>query len=198
MQEKPGRIQPPLRLYAKLPLDRIGVLIGDNGRVKQEIMNKTQTHITVDSDAGMVIIEPRDVSGSPYMAVKAQEIVNAIAYGFPPDKAMKLLDEDYVLITIDLKQYVGNAPNHLYRVKARIIGEKGRVKKTIEEMTGTSISVYKTFVSIIGEFEAANVAKHAIEMLIDGRQHSTVYRYIERSMFSIRRDRMLQLWRRTV
>ncbi len=184
-----------LRLYAKLPPDRIGVLIGEKGRVKTEIMKRTRTRITVDSTTGMVIIEPESPDVPPFMVMKAQEVVRAIAYGFPPEKALKLLDEDQVLIVIDLKQYVGDAPNHLKRIKGRIIGEKGKARKTIEEMTGTYISIYGNYVAIIGDYETASIAKQAVEMLIQGRQHSTVYRYLERAMFDLRRSRMTQLWR---
>ena len=188
-------VAPPLRLYAKLPLDRIGVLIGEGGKVKLEIMKRTRTKITVDSTTGMVVIEPEAPDVPPFMVMKAQEVVRAIAYGFPPEKALKLLDEDQVLIVIDLKQYVGDAPNHLQRVKGRIIGEKGKARRTLEEMTGTYISIYGNYVAIIGDYETASIAKHAVEMLIQGRQHSTVYRYVERAMFDVRRSRMTSLWR---
>ncbi len=190
-----GSIPGVLRLYARVPQERLGVLIGEKGRVKTEIMRRTRTRITVDSTTGMVVIEPEAPDVPPYMVMKAQEVVRAVAYGFPPEKAMRLLDEDTVLIVIDLKQYVGDAPNHLQRVKGRIIGEKGKARRTLEEMTGTYISVYRNYVAIIGDYESASIAKHAVEMLIEGRQHSTVYRYLERAMFDLRRSRMTQLWR---
>lgn len=189
-----GQQKPVLRLYAKVPLDRIGVLIGEGGRVKVEVMKRTRTKITVDSNTGMVIIEPEAPDVPPFMVMKAQEFVRAIAYGFSPERAMRVLDEDQILVVIDLKQYVGDSPNHLQRIKGRIIGEKGRARKTIEEMTGTYISVYDNYVAIIGDFETANIAKQAIEMLIQGRQHSTVYRFLEREMFKLRRARMTELW----
>jgi len=190
-----GSIPGVLRLYAKVPPERIGVLIGEGGRVKTEIMRRTRTRITVDSTTGMVVIEPEASDVPPFMVMKAQEIVRAVAYGFPPEKAMKLLEEDAVLIVLDLKQYVGDAPNHLQRIKGRIIGEKGKARRAIEEMTGTYITVYDNHVAIIGDYETASIAKEAIEMLIEGRQHSTVYRYLERAMFDLRRSRMTQLWR---
>ena len=182
------------KLYLKIPLDRIGVLIGENGKVKKEIEKRTRTRIQVSSRDGTVIIEPESSDVSPYLLLKAQEIVRAIGLGFNPEKALKLLNEDYVLLVIDLKQYVGNAPNHLTRVKGRIIGEKGRARRTIEEMTGTYISVYDTYVAIIGDYESASIAREAIEMLIQGRQHSTVYRFIDKSIYSIRRKRLTDLW----
>ena len=186
------------RLYEKLPLDRIGVLIGHDGRVKEEIMRRTNTRITIDSKTGTVIIEPASPSTTALQLMKARDIVRAIAYGFSPERAFRLLDEDQILIIIDLRQYVGDRPNHLQRVKGRIIGEEGKARRTIEEVTGTYISIYRDYVAIIGDYESANIAKEAIEMLVQGRQHSTVYRFLEREMYLEKRRRMRELWRKRI
>ncbi|WFO75867.1 RNA-processing protein [Desulfurococcaceae archaeon MEX13E-LK6-19] len=195
-EEKGRLIMGVTRLYEKVPLDRIGVLIGQGGKVKEEIMRRTNTIITVDSKSGTVIIEPASPSTTALQLMKARDIVRAIAYGFSPERAFRLLDEDQVLIVIDLKQYIGDHPNHIQRIKGRIIGEDGRARRTIEEVTGTYISVYKTYVAIIGDFESANIAKESIEMLIQGRRHATVYRFLEREMFMEKRRRMRELWKK--
>jgi len=182
------------RLYVRIPPERIGVVIGEKGRVKKEIMERTGTVISVDSENGVVIIEGESPKTSPVNVMKAAEIVKAIAYGFPPDKAFKLLNDEYVLVIIDLKSRVGDSPNHLARIKGRIIGEGGRARRTIEEMTGTDIVVGDYHVAIIGEYERAMIAREAIEMLIDGRMHSTVYRRIDRLMREVKRRERLKLW----
>lgn len=186
-----------LKQYVNIPLERVGVLIGEKGRVKEEIMRKTRTLITIESDSGMVIIEPESPSVPPYNVMKAKEIITAIGLGFTPEKAFKLLDEDYVLIVVDLKAFVGDHPNHLKRIKARLIGEEGRARKTLEEITGTDIIIGDTYVAIIGEYEQAEVARRAIEMLIEGRRHATVYRFLERLISGMKRQRMRDLWRKT-
>jgi len=194
--EEKGRIIPGVtKLYERIPLDRIGVLVGSEGRVKREIEEKTRTKITVDSTSGMVIIEPAFMSTTTFELMKARDIVKAIANGFPPDKAMSLLGEDQVLIILELKQYVGDKPNHLQRILGRVIGEEGRARRIIEEMTGTYISIYQSNIAIIGDYESANIAKTAVEMLIEGRRHSTVYTYIEREIEKLKRKRMRELWR---
>ncbi|NAZ27205.1 MAG: RNA-processing protein [Thermogladius sp.] len=194
--EEKGRIIPGVtKLYERIPLDRIGVLVGSEGRVKREIEEKTRTKITVDSTSGMVIIEPAFMSTTTFELMKARDIVKAIANGFPPDKAMSLLGEDQVLIIVELKQYVGDKPNHLQRILGRVIGEEGRARRIIEEMTGTYISIYQSNIAIIGDYESANIAKTAVEMLIEGRRHSTVYTYIEREIEKLKRKRMRELWR---
>ncbi len=192
---QPSTIPGVTRMYVKVPPDRIGVIIGESGKVKKEIMRRTRTRITIDTDNCVVLIEPESPDVSPYNVMKAAEVVRAIGYGFSPERAFRLFDEDQILVVIDLKQYVGDKPNHIQRIKARIIGEKGKARRTLEEMTGTYISVYDTYVAIIGDYEQATVAREAIEMLIQGRQHSTVYRYLDRIVHKMKRERMTQLWK---
>ena len=130
--------RPPVRprMYVRVPPERLGAVIGEGGRNKLEVMRRTGTVITVDSENSMVIIEPESPATPPYNVMKAAEVVKAVALGFPLEKALRLLEEDQVLVVIDLKQRVGDAPNHLRRVKARIIGEGGRARRTIEQMAG--------------------------------------------------------------
>ncbi|MEM1700401.1 MAG: KH domain-containing protein [Desulfurococcaceae archaeon] len=184
------------RLYEKIPTERVGVLLSNNGSVKKEIEEKTKTIITVNPDTGAVVIEPAFPHTSALDLMKAQNIVKAIGYGFSPERAFRLLEDDQTLEVIDVRQYVGNRPNHVRRVLGRVIGEEGRARRTLEELTSTYISVYEPYVAIIGDYETANIAKRAIEMLIEGRMHSTVYKYVDREMFSIRRRRMTELWRK--
>ncbi|MGC9121587.1 MAG: KH domain-containing protein [Thermogladius sp.] len=194
-EEKGRMIIGVTKLYEKIPLERVGVLIGNEGRVKREIEEKTRTRITVDSTSGMVIIEPAFPSTTTFELMKAREIVRAIASGFSPERAMSLLGEDQVLMIIELKQYVGDKPNHIQRILGRVIGEGGKARRVLEEMTGTFISVYDNNIAIIGDYESAQVARTAVEMLIEGRRHSTVYSYIEREMDKLKRRRMRELWR---
>jgi len=191
-----GAGTPRPRVYVKIPPDRLGAVIGVEGEVKKEIMRRTGTAITVDTENSMVIIEPEVEGVPPVNLMKAAEVVKAIAYGFPPEKAFRLLDEDQILVVVDLKQIVGDKENHLKRIKGRIIGEGGRARRTIEEMTGTYIHVGEHHVAIIGDYERAMAAKQAIEMLAEGRMHSTVYRHLERLLREIKRRESLRMWAR--
>jgi ribosomal RNA assembly protein len=51
----------------------------------------------------------------------------------------------------------------------------------IEEKTGTKICVHGKTISIIGKWENLQVARKAIEMLLEGKMHSSVQRFLERS-----------------
>ncbi|MEB3786724.1 MAG: KH domain-containing protein, partial [Desulfurococcales archaeon] len=161
---------------------------------KNEIMSKTGTLLTIDSENSMVIIEPEAPGVPPINVMKAADIVKAIGLGFTPEEAFSLLDEDNVLVVIDLKNLLGDNQNTLKRIKGRIIGEKGRARRTLEEMTGTKIVVGKYHVAIIGSYERAMAAKKAIEMLAEGRQHGTVYRHLDTVMRGIKRREAIGLW----
>ncbi|MCE4601498.1 MAG: KH domain-containing protein [Desulfurococcales archaeon] len=184
------------RIYVKVPIDRIGAVIGRQGEVKRYLVEKLGVRLTIDSENSLVIVEPEASNVPPINMMKAGEVVKAIAYGFPPDKAYRLMDEDQILVIVDLKQIVGDSPNHLKRVKGRIIGEGGRARKAIEEMTGTDIFVGDYYVAIIGEYERAMAAKKAVEMLAEGRMHSTVYKYLDRVLREVKRREALRLWAR--
>ncbi len=191
---RPTLIPGVTRLYVKVPLDRIGVLIGRGGEVLRMVMERTRTKIMVDEVNGSVVIEPASPATTALDLMKAQDFVKAIAYGFSPERASRVLEEDQVLIVIDLKQYVKPSPNHLTRVKGRIIGEGGKARKNLEEIGNVYISVYDDYVAIIGDYESANAVRDAILMLVEGRQHSTVYRYLERVMSQIKRRQHLSYW----
>lgn len=174
------------RIYVKIPPERLASVIGPEGSVKKEIERALGVEVSIDSENSMAVVEGKEGS-SPEAVLRASEIIKAISYGFSPERAMTLLGEEQTLIYIDLKDRLGDRPNHIKRVKGRIIGEEGRARRTLEEMTGCHIHVGEAHVAIIGEYRRAMVAKEAIEMLIEGRAHSTVYRHVETLMREIRR-----------
>jgi len=187
-----SKIRP--RMYVKIPPDRLGAVIGSEGRVKKEISSKLGVAISIDTENSVAVVEAENENISPVNVVKAADIIKAIAYGFTPEKALTLLNDEYTLIIIDLKERVGEKPNHIKRIKGRIIGEEGRARRTIEELTGTYIHVGESHVAIIGEYERAMVAREAIDMLIEGRMHSTVYKRIDTLMRDIRKRERLRIW----
>lgn len=143
--------------------------------------------VSIDESLGSVTIEPRSESTPIENLFKAKNYIEAVGLGFDPEHAERLLEDDQILLIIDLKDQLRLPENHLRRIKARIIGENGRVKKNLEEMSGCYISVYEDTVAIIGDYESANAVKEAIELIIQGREHSTVYRYLRRLLISSRR-----------
>ncbi|MGQ9760196.1 MAG: KH domain-containing protein [Candidatus Methanomethylicaceae archaeon] len=183
------------RIYLKIPLERAGVLIGNKGNTKSEIEKVTRTTITVDGKTGEVVIEAAAGLEDPSGVLKARDLINAIGRGFSPERAFRLFDDGQMLEVIDLKEVLGDSRNQLIRVKGRVIGEKGKTRRIIEGLTGVYVSVYGHTVALIGDYEEIVVAKEAIEMLLKGMQHGTVYRFLNRRHMDLKK-KDLSLWER--
>ncbi|MEM2128605.1 MAG: KH domain-containing protein [Candidatus Methanomethylicaceae archaeon] len=181
------------RIYMKIPLERAGVLIGNKGSTKAEIEKGTGTNIFVDGKTGEVVIESPANSKDPSGILKARDLINAIARGFSPERAFRLFSDGQILEIIDLKDILGDSRNQLIRVKGRVIGEKGKTRRIIENLTNVYVSVYGHTVALIGDYEEVRVAKEAIEMLLKGMQHGTVYRFLNRKHIDLKK-RELSLW----
>ncbi|MBI2578562.1 MAG: RNA-processing protein [Candidatus Aenigmarchaeota archaeon] len=150
----------------KIPKERLAVLIGKGGLVKKEIENLAEVKISVNEDV--------EIEGDALRVMNAENIVKAIGRGFSPERSMYLLDEEYTLDMIPLPKN----EKALKRVRSRIIGTRGKARKNIEIMTKTFISVYGRTVSIIGRYEDAEKARGAVERLIIGHSHKSVYKSI--------------------
>jgi ribosomal RNA assembly protein len=178
----------------RIPKTRIAVLIGPEGKVKQRLEKATNTTITVDSEDGLVVIETKEDTEDPLATWKARDVVQAIGRGFSPHRAFWLLDEDVYIRVIDLEEYL-TTPNQIRRIKGRVIGEGGKTRRNIEELTDTFVSVMGDTVSIIGELENQEVAISAVTRLLRGAEHSSVYRYLNEQRRTLKRRRATELWK---
>lgn len=175
----------------RVPLERVGAIIGRSGRTKMKIEEACVVEIDVDSRSGEVMIRSSDpASMQPF---KASEIVYAIGRGFAPDRAMKLLEGDNQLCVIDLREFAGRSPTQIERVKGRLIGERGKARRNMEQLSDTMISVYGRTVSVIGSGDKLRTAVDAVTQLCNGSMHSSVYGRLE----SVRRRNKIEktiLW----
>jgi ribosomal RNA assembly protein len=174
----------------KIPRERIGALIGKRGRVKQQIEKKCGVEIKIDSETGDAIVlgnKPID----QMEAFRAIEFITAVARGFSPERALRLLeDEEMIFQQMDLHDYAGKSPNALERIKGRIIGEGGKARRMIEELSGASISVYGHTVGFIGNYKEIKLATDAIVLLAKGSMHKTVYNMLQDAR---RRDKVARM-----
>lgn len=167
--------------YIRIPKERVGVLIGKDGDIKKTIEKISQMHLEIDSEEGEVSFNEQDAK-DPLIPLKVEDIIRAIGRGFSPEHAFRLFGEETELFIFDIYDYVGKKESHLIRVKARVIGREGKTKRVIEGLTGAVISVYGHTVAVIADFESMDIAKKALDMLLAGSEHPTVYRYLEREM----------------
>ncbi|MCC7557341.1 MAG: KH domain-containing protein [Methanobacteriaceae archaeon] len=166
--------------YLKIPRERVAVVIGKEGIVKQELEKLTHTQINIESETGSISISPTPEMDDPLSIWKTRNIVRAIGRGFSPEIALKLLDDNYLFDVIRLPDFVGKSKKAMKRQKGRIIGKEGRTREIIKEMTDTDVSVYGKTVSLIGDMEKIMIAKEAIEMILQGIRHKTVYAFLEK------------------
>jgi len=180
--------------FTKIPKDRIGALIGPEGNVKAIIERKLNVELTIDSETGDVTITLAKEDTDPSMLFRAKEVVTAIGRGFSPERSFRLMhEEDAALEVIDLREIFGRSVSELQRIKGRIIGQEGKTRRIIEELTEADISVHGHTVSIIADVEQMDVAREAIQMLLQGSQHSTVYRFLHRKRRELKKKK-LELW----
>jgi len=176
--------------YIKIPMERIAVVIGHNGETKKNLENRSGIHLEINSRLGEITIEDHNVE-DPLQVLKLESIVRAIARGFSPEHAMKLLGDDIDLYIFNIHDYVSKKESHVRRLKSRIIGTEGKTKRVLEELTDSYISVYGHTVSIISDFENIDIAKRAVDKLLSGSKHATVYRFIESNMRKLKLNRKL-------
>ncbi|ELZ95152.1 RNA-processing protein [Haloferax mucosum ATCC BAA-1512] len=163
--------------HVKVPQDRIGVLIGEGGSTLREIESRAEVRLDVDSENGSVAI---DSVGDPVLGMVAPDVVRAVGRGFAPEDAMALLDDDMMMFElIEIDRHTRNK-NDMRRQKGRLIGENGRTRELMEELTGADVVIYGSTLGIIGQPEEVEVVRRAVDMILDGAPHGAVYSYLER------------------
>ncbi len=163
-----------------IPEGRVAALIGKDGHTK--ISLEKLAHVAIAIQGNDISIE-----GDPIGVIKVAEIVRAISRGFIAEDAFQLLNDDYRLDIISLE---GETERTIKRLLGRIIGEKGRSKKKLEQYFDSRICIYGKTIGIIGKHGDVSIARSAIEMLLAGRSHAFVYKAIEKKL--ARRDRLVE------
>ena len=180
--------------FIKIPKERVGVLIGPEGTTKKNIEQKLSVDLQIDSEAGDVTIMMAEKATDPSMLFKAKDVITALGRGFSPEHAFRLIrDEEAILDIIDLRTVFGKSEADIKRVKGRIIGMNGKTRRIIEELTDTNVAVFGHTVAIIGTVEQVQAAREAIEMLVKGSMHSTVYRFLHRKRRELKK-KMFEIW----
>jgi ribosomal RNA assembly protein len=180
--------------YLKIPAERVGVLIGPDGTTKKNIETKLSVELQIESETGGVTITLTEGATDPSVLFRAKDVVTALGRGFSPEHAFRLIrDEEAILDVIDLRVTFGRSESDIKRVKGRIIGMNGKTRQIIEELTDANVAVYGHTVGIIGNVDQAQAAREAIQMLVRGSLHSTVYRFLHRKRRELKK-KMLELW----
>ena len=163
--------------HVRIPQDRLGVLIGEGGETMREIEREAEVRLDIDSETGSVGVKS---VGDPITALKGPDIVRAIGRGFPPDAALTLLEDDMTMFDlIDIDAATRNDKD-MRRKKGRLIGEDGRTRELMEELSGASVVIYGSTLGAIGGPQEVEAVRGATEMLLEGPPHGAAYSFLER------------------
>ncbi len=152
-------------------------MVGKEGRTKAMLQKKCGVRLDIDHEGSVSIVSPEEDGLKEW---KAKDVVKAIGRGFNPKYAIRLLKEGYMVSVLNLYEMLDHKQSDVKRIKARIIGEGGKARKTLETLTSTKISVYGKTVSIIGKEPDVKAAENGINMLIGGARHASVYSFLEK------------------
>ena len=157
--------------FVRIPEEKLKVL-RRNKKLEKQLEDLAEVKIELNDE---VSIEAED----SLKLIRVKEVVKAFGRGFELNDALNLLDETYYLEVIDIKDFTKKSKDRLITIKGRIIGRKGKTKNIIEKYTNTKIAIYGKTISILGKWDEVMHAKQAIEMILYGSKHTSVYKFLE-------------------
>jgi ribosomal RNA assembly protein len=173
------------------------MVIGSGGETKKEIEEELGVKIDIDSHTGEVDIKPdmEKENYDPLNVIIAKKVVRAINRGFNPNKAIKLKNDEFTLEVINLSSLLGKSRKKLRRVKGRLIGRDGEMREAIEQYAECYVSIFGKTVSIIADHENMQIAKKAINMIINGMPHHTALKYLENTYTKKQKERFKKMYK---
>jgi ribosomal RNA assembly protein len=157
--------------FVRIPEERLRILKKEK-KWKEQLEKFSDSKITFNEE---VQLEAED----SLQLLRIKEVVKAFGRGFDFDTALNLLDEEFYLEIIEIRNFSGKSDSRMDVLKGRVIGSEGKSKNIIEKYTETKIAIYGKTISIIGRWDGVKKARHAVEMLLSGGPHNTVYRFLE-------------------
>jgi ribosomal RNA assembly protein len=161
-----------------IPADRIAVLIGAKGDTRKRIESSGRVKLWIDAKTNLV----RVIGDDAYQVYLVAKVVKAVGRGFNPEKALSILEEGYDFELLDLRDFGAKEKKDLYRLRGRVIGERGVTRKYIEKLSGCKVSIYGKTVAIIGPSETLNIVRRAIEMILTGAKQGRAYAFIKEKL----------------
>lgn len=169
----------------RIPAERVKILIGKQGETKTKIEEKCEVSLEIDSEGEV------NLDGEPANIFFAKDIVLAIGRGFNPKDALKLAKDNYQLFIFHLREHFPTE-KAIKRMKGRVIGGEGRIKKEIEGATQSYISVYGNTVGIIAPMDTIEYTKEAVQIVLNGAPHSTLFTYLHKARREIMESQLRQ------
>ncbi len=148
----------------------------------EKLMNEPELRLLCEEKCSVkLVLEGNNtvkIEGESTKVFFSKDVIVAFGRGFAMKECLKLLEDDYGLEIVDLKRF-GTSKKNIARLKSRIIGKEGKSIKTIESLSSCKLSVRGNKVAILGKYDELGNVREAILKLIEGKKHSTVYRFLE-------------------
>jgi len=122
------------------------------------------------------------VDGNSEDEYTAEKILDALEFGFPFSTAMQIKKDDCEFEIINIKDHT--TKKNLSRIRARIIGTKGKTLKTLCDLTNCYFELKDNQIGIIGFPEEIKNAQEAIISIIRGSKQGNVYAYLKKHKVS--------------
>lgn len=144
--------------------------LGEVRRMKSELEKKLNVKI---------IIRGKTVTfrGNSFDEYEASLVFDAIRFGFSVRKALLLKEEDKMFKVIHIKEHT---KRNLKDIKARLIGTRGKTRKTISKISGGEMIVNEGEVGVISDSESIDDVVTAVISIIKGSKQSNMYKYLEK------------------
>ena len=119
------------------------------------------------------------IQGEPEDEHIAEKVIDALNFGFPFSTAMLIKKEDLMFEIINIKDYTKR--KDLKRIRARIIGTKGKTLKTLKQLTNCYFELKDNYIGIIGSPEDLENGQKAVITIIKGAKQSNIYGLMEKN-----------------
>ncbi|MEM5827927.1 MAG: hypothetical protein QW197_00240 [Candidatus Aenigmatarchaeota archaeon] len=150
--------------------------------LKEDFLKEIENFLDVKINVMDENLEIESENG--YNLLKAKEVLEAFCFGFDEEECKKIYKKNYKFETIKIKDFLINKDNRdrLRELKGRVIGERGIFKRNLEELTKSKIIISRNVVGFITSEENLSLLRTAIEMILAGKKHSTVYKFIQKEL----------------
>lgn len=119
------------------------------------------------------------IQGKPEDEYIAQQVIEALNFGFPFSTALLIKEEDFMFEKIPIKSHTKRTD--IERIKGRIIGTQGKTLATLSQLTNCFFEIKDNEIGIIGDPEKIESAQNAIISIIKGSKQANVYSFLERN-----------------
>lgn len=147
----------------------------------KKIKELEKTKLELEKKLGVklnIVGKKIELEGEAYNEYEAQQVLEAVQFGFPIKRALLLKDENFIFIKMPIKHFTRR--KDMKTVKGRLIGADGKTKRTLEELTNSYIIINENTIGFIAPAEDIKEVETAITNLIRGTKEANIYRFLEK------------------